>query len=277
MKAVRVAAVQLCSGSYGPDSLDDAVTRAAAAAEDADVVCLPESYAGFGDLDARRPWAFDPAAPHEGRTVAPFVALSRSSQAAFILGGTPEHAPDGRTFNTAAVVRAGKVLATYRKERLFDADLPDGTTLRESRQTAAGAPGQNVVVDLGGARFGLSICFDLRFGAHYADLRSAGAEVLLVPSAFTRPTGAAHWSVLLRARAIETQCFVIAPAQCGDHGNGRASWGHSLIVDPWGTVLADAGDVPSVAVAELDPAALANARARFGASAPGHAFSAPTT
>ena len=118
MEAVHVAAVQLCAGSYGPASLGDALERAANAAQRAAVVCLPESYAGFGGLEARRPWAFSAEAPAEGPTVAPFVALSRSTDAAFVLGGTPENADDGRTYNTAVVVQRGRVLATYRKERL---------------------------------------------------------------------------------------------------------------------------------------------------------------
>jgi len=256
--------IQLQSGSYGEASLEDALTRTEKAARDADLVVLPESYAGFGGLEARLPWAFDSDAPERGPTVAPFVAASRQTGATLVLGGTPEHARDGRTYNTALVVRDGAVVARYRKEHLFDARLPDGTALNESRHTAAGAPGQDVVVDVAGFGVGLSICFDLRFPEHYQRLRARGADVLLVPSAFTRPTGEAHWEVLLRARAIETQSFVLAPAQCGTHGGGRSSWGHALGVDPWGTVLADAGDSAGTIVVEVERAPLDEARARFG-------------
>ncbi len=261
---MRCAVVQLCALEYGEASLADALARTQAAAANADVVALPESYAGFGDLETRLPWAFETGSPERGPTVAPFVELSRTHAATLILGGTPERADDGRTFNTALVVRDGEIIARYRKERLFDARLPDGTELAESRHTAAGERGQDVVVPTSSLSFGMSICFDLRFPAHYQRLRARGADVLLVPSAFTRPTGAAHWEVLLRARAIETQCFVVAPAQCGEHGRGRSSWGHSLVISPWGEVLADAGDEPGTIVVSLDPQAIADARARFG-------------
>ena len=267
MNPLRLAAVQLQSGPYGQASLDDAVDRAREAATDSDLVALPESYAGFGDLEARKPWAFHPDDPAAGPTVAPFVDLSRASPAAFVLGGTPEHAADGRTYNTCVVVRGGQVVACYRKQHLFDAQLPDGTRLQESRHTAAGASGQDVVVRLGGFGVGLSICFDLRFPEHYQRLRQGGADILMVPSAFTRPTGAAHWEVLLRARAIETQCYVVAAAQCGEHGGGRSSWGHTLVISPWGEVLADAGEAPSIARVELHHEALADTRARFGTRA----------
>ena len=243
-------------------SLAEALARARDA--DADVVALPESYAGFGDLEARLPWAFDGDAPEQGPTVAPFVDLSRTNPATFVLGGTPERVGDGRTYNTALVIRGGELIARYRKERLFDARLPDGTRLQESRHTAPGQTEQDVVFDASGMSLGLSICFDLRFPEHYARLRARGADVMLVPSAFTRPTGAAHWEVLLRARAIETQSFVVAPAQCGEHGGGRSSWGHSVVISPWGEVLADAGEDPCTVVIDLDPQALTDARARFG-------------
>lgn len=262
---MRIAVIQLCSREYGESSLTDALTRTeVAAAAGADVVALPESYAGFGGLDARLPWAFESTAPERGPTVAPFVELSQRHAATLVLGGTPERVADGRTFNTALVVRGGEVVQRYRKEHLFDAQLPDGTRLQESRHTAAGAPGQDVVVAASGMGLGLSICFDLRFPDHYQRLRANGADVLFVPSAFTRPTGAAHWEVLLRARAIETQCFVVAAAQCGVHGGGRESWGHSLVISPWGEVLADAGEHPTTLEVTLDPAALSEARARFG-------------
>ncbi len=261
---MRAALVQLSSQAYGEASLADAVQRARDALSGADLVALPESYAGFGDLEARLPWAFDPAAPERGPTVAPFIELTEDSSATLVLGGTPERADDGRTYNTALVIREGRVVARYRKERLFDARLPDGTRLEESRQTAPGAPHQDVLVEAEPLKLGLSICYDLRFPDHYQRLRAKGANVLLVPSAFTRPTGAAHWEVLLRARAIETQSFVLAPAQCGEHAGGRSTWGHSLAISPWGEVLADAGEGPRTIDVELDPSALDRARARFG-------------
>lgn len=264
MSTTSLAIVQLSAGNYGPDSLDEATARTRLAATSADLVALPESYAGFGDLDARLPWAFDEAEPERGPTVSPFVEISRDSAATIVLGGTPERSVDGRTFNSALVLRGGRVIAKYRKENLFDATLPGGITLEESRHTAPGQPQQDVVVEADAFNWGMSICFDLRFPAHYQRLRTRGANVMLVPSAFTRPTGEAHWEVLLRARAIETQSFVVAPAQCGDHGGGRSSWGHSLVVSPWGEVLSDAGEESVTTVNTLDLQAVHDARARFG-------------
>ncbi len=264
MSTASLAIVQLSADSDWPGSLDDAVQRTRAAVDSADIIALPESYAGFGDLATRLTWAFDEAEPERGPTVAPFVERSRESQTAIVLAGTPERSGDGRTFNTSVVLQRGRVVAKYRKENLFDATLPGGIKLEESRETAPGARGQDVVVDLGAFSVGLSICFDIRFPVHYQRLRTRGANVMLVPSAFTRPTGEAHWEVLLRARAIETQSFVVAPAQCGEHGRGRSSWGHSLVVSPWGEVLSDAGEDPVTTVTNLDVRAVRNARARFG-------------
>ncbi len=264
MSTTSLAVVQLSAGGYGPESLNEAVEQTRLAAASSDIVALPESYAGFGDLQARLPWAFDEAKPECGPTIAPFLEISHASRAAIVLGGTPERSADGRTFNTALVLREGQVVAKYRKENLFDATLPGGVRLEESRQTAPGADGQDVVARLGGFSLGLSICFDLRFPEHYQRLRARGANVLLVPSAFTRPTGEAHWEVLLRARAIETQSFVVAPAQCGEHVGGRSSWGHSVVISPWGEVLADAGDEPGTIAVTLDLQAVRDARSRFG-------------
>ena len=264
MNTHSLAVVQLSAGGYDPKSLSDAVERTRSAAASSELVALPESYAGFGDLQTRLPWAFDEHHPEQGATVTPFLEISRVSKATIVLGGTPERSCDGRTFNTALVLRDGRVVAKYRKENLFDATLPDGTRLEESRNTAPGASGQDVVVEVGACSLGMSICYDLRFPAHYQRLRACGANVMLVPSAFTRPTGEAHWEVLLRARAIETQSFVVAPAQCGVHGGGRSSWGHSLIVSPWGEVLADAGEEAGTIAVTLDLQAVRDARARFG-------------
>jgi len=147
---------------------------------------------------------------------------------------------------------AGSIAVQYDKVNLFDVKLPDGTRYEESMHVIAGR--ERVLADTPQAVMGLSICYDLRFPEHYRALARAGAEVLLVPSAFTRPTGEAHWKPLIRARAIENQAFVIAAGQCGTHPGGRETWGHSLIVGPWGEVLAEAGDAPEVIVAEIDVA-----------------------
>ena len=152
----------------------------------------------------------------------------------------------------------GGIANRYEKIHMFDVDLPSGESFKESR---AYRPGDKVnVVDLPFGRLGMTICYDMRFPHLYRDLAKAGADILTMPSAFTAETGKAHWHVLLRARAIENGCFVIAAAQTGEHDGGRQTYGHSLIVDPWGRVLADAGETPGWIAADLDMAAVAKAR-----------------
>ncbi len=153
---------------------------------------------------------------------------------------------------------AGQVAARYDKIHMFDVAVPDGQSYRESKAYRPG--GAAVHADLPWGRLGLTVCYDLRFPQLYRALAQAGADFLTVPSAFTRLTGRAHWHVLLRARAIETGCFVLAPAQCGETSQGRQTYGHSLIVAPWGEVLAEAGEDPGVILAEIDPARVAEAR-----------------
>ena len=171
-----------------------------------------------------------------------------------------------RLMNRAFLIdAAGELRARYDKLHLFDVDLPGGESWRESAAYRAGEAA--VVADSPVGALGLSICYDLRFPDLYRALSEAGAEVLAVPAAFTRPTGAAHWEVLLRARAIEAGAWVIAAAQTGRHEDGRATWGHSLVIDPWGEVVLDMGETPGVGFAEIDPARLADVRARIPALA----------
>jgi deaminated glutathione amidase len=178
------------------------------------------------------------------------------------LGSLAVRRADGHYANRSFVIdAAGAVRARYDKLHLFDVDLPTGERWRES---ASYAPGEGaVVVDTPLGPVGLSVCYDLRFPALYAALSGAGAAILSVPAAFTRPTGAAHWELLLRARAVENACFVLAAAQAGEHEDGRATHGHSLAVDPWGEVLLDMGEAPGLAAVELDPARVADVRARL--------------
>ena len=158
---------------------------------------------------------------------------------------------------------AGAIRSRYDKVHLFDVDLSGGQSYRESATYLPG--GKAVVADLPWGRLGLSICYDLRFPGLYETLTGAGATILSVPAAFTRPTGEAHWETLLRARAIEAGAFVVAAAQTGTHQDGRSTWGHSLVVDPWGTVLLDMGEAAGHAVIELDLDAIATTRARIPA------------
>jgi len=182
---------------------------------------------------------------------------------------------DGKAANRSVLIAPdGAIAATYDKLHMFDVDLPNGETARES---ATYEPGDRAVTARAGPlNLGLTICYDLRFPALYRALALAGAEVMTIPAAFTRPTGEAHWEVLMRARAIETGAFVLAPAQGGRHEDGRGTWGHSLVVAPWGEVLAHLDhDEPGVLLADLDLTASAKARAAIPALANARAFSAP--
>lgn len=178
------------------------------------------------------------------------------------LGSLAVRREDGRLANRGVVIDAGgAIVARYDKLHLFDVALPGGESWRES---AAYAPGEATsLVDTPVGALGLSICYDLRFASLYAALSEAGAQVLAVPAAFTRPTGRAHWEVLLRARAIESAAYVVAAAQTGEHADGRATYGHSLVVDPWGEVVLDMGEAPGLGFAELDAGRIADVRARI--------------
>lgn len=198
--------------------------------------------------------AHDPALPV-------FSALARELDAWLLIGSLAIKVSDTKTANRSFLFAPdGRVTARYSKIHLFDVALASGEVYRESNTVAGGD--EAVVADTEFGPIGLSICYDLRFPQLYRRLAQKGAFLFTVPSAFTVPTGEAHWHVLLRARAIENGAFVIAPAQGGTHANGRKTYGHSLIVAPWGEVLAEAGTEPGVIVAEIDPALSALARAR---------------
>jgi len=152
----------------------------------------------------------------------------------------------------------GKIVSKYDKIHLFDVDLPNGDCYRESDSCAGGD--RAVLADTDFATLGLTICYDLRFPHLFRHLAKAGAHIIAVPSAFTVPTGRAHWEALLRARAIETGCFIMAPAQCGEHEGGRGTWGHSLIISPWGEILGEAGEEPGYFIIDLDMSRVVKAR-----------------
>lgn len=182
---------------------------------------------------------------------------------------------DGRAANRQALIDPhGAIVATYDKLHMFDVDLPTGERARESETYAPGD--RAVTAEVDGLKLGLTICYDLRFPALYRALALAGAEALVIPAAFTRPTGEAHWEVLMRARAIETGSYVLAPAQGGFHEDGRGTWGRTLAVGPWGEVLGVLDhDEPGVLLADLDPAAVARARAAIPALANARTFTGP--
>ena len=178
------------------------------------------------------------------------------------LGSLALRRGDGRFANRGFVIDAtGAIRARYDKLHLFDVDLPSGESWRESAAYAGGDTASVVATPVG--LVGMSICYDLRFADLYRALSNAGATLLSIPAAFTRPTGAAHWHVLMRARAIEAGAYVVAAAQTGHHADGRATYGHSLVVDPWGDVILDMGEAPGLRLAEIDEARLADVRSRI--------------
>jgi predicted amidohydrolase len=207
-----------------------------------------------------------PAAFEEARhpVLQAFTDLARERRVWLLLGSLGVHAADGRIFNRGYLLDPqGAVAARYDKIHMFDVELTEGAPLRES---ATIAPGDcAVLADTGFCTMGLTICYDLRFPHLYRRLAQAGADLLAVPAAFTRVTGEAHWHVLNRARAIENGCYVVAPCQYGTLPGGAACFGHSLIVDPWGAVLADGGDAEGVVLADIDPAEVGRARSRIPA------------
>ena len=219
-----------------------------AARRSATFVLLPENFVFLRSEGEPIP----EAQAVDGAWVSRFSALAKAHGITILLGSFPERIEgDSRVSNTSVLLGPeGGILAVYRKIHLFDIDVPGLAHLKESR---AVVPGDRPVVgETPFGKVGLSICYDLRFPELYRGYAKAGARILAVPSAFTDRTGKAHWEILLRARAIENLAFVLAPAQVGLHGPGRASHGHALIIDPWGTILAQVGDHEGLAVAELD-------------------------
>jgi predicted amidohydrolase len=244
-----------------------------AAAKGATLIATPE---GTNILQRKREPLFEKiAAAEDDVAVLGLRRLADELGVWLLIGSALVRRDDGQCANRAILVRPdGSVAATYDKLHMFDVDLPTGERIRESSSYTPGD--RAVVADAAGAKLGLTICYDVRFPALHNALAKAGAQVLTVPAAFTRPTGAPHWEVLLRARAIETGSFVIAPAQGGTHEDGRATWGHSMAVSPWGEVIALADhDEPCVLMAELDLDAVANARAAIPALQNARTFAGP--
>lgn len=271
----RAAAAQMCAGGDLAANLETCSRLVAeAAARGAALVVLPENFAFLGRTETDRlavAEVLDPEAP--GPILAALADLAARHRVWLVGGGMPEAIPAGRpasqpgaparTYNTCVTLDPdGRLVARYRKIHLFDVDIPGRAVLRESRGTAPGrAP---VVFDMPAARIGLSVCYDLRFPELYRALVvGRGAQVVLVPAAFTAHTGAAHWHVLLRSRAIENQCYVVAAAQTGQHNDRRASYGHSMIVDPWGTIQDELAGGEGLVVADIDLDLLAETRQRM--------------
>jgi predicted amidohydrolase len=260
--AMLAAAIQMRSGPDRAANEARALALVAeAAARGARLIGLPEMWEHIGPV-AQKTFA----GPLEGRQLQPLRELCARLSVWCIAGSIAERAAAEplRIYNTSALIApSGAVAAAYRKLHLFDVDIPDGARYRES-ETVAPGDARPPVVEVEGFRLGLSVCYDLRFPELYRALADGGADVIAVPAAFTAYTGRAHWEVLLRARAVENQAFVLAPAQAGRIGppqENRLAWGHACAVDPWGEVLADAGaEGEGIALATLDPARLAQVR-----------------
>jgi nitrilase len=256
---MRISVVQMNPGDDKAANIAAAerLIGAAVAEDRPDLVSLPEMWTSLGgsrETRHRNAEALPAPGGTGGAAYEALRALARRHRI-FVHGGSLAEAAEGRLFNTTVVFdREGAEIARYRKLHLFDIQTPDGTGYRESATYGHGT--EIVTAALGPLTAGLSICYDVRFPELYLALRRAGAEMIFVPSAFTLQTGKDHWEVLLRARAIETQCWIIAAATSGRHeerGEGRFTYGHSLIADPWGQVVAMAPDGAGFATARIEP------------------------
>lgn len=265
----RAACAQLCSTDDRERNLEICRTLAAKAAGDgAKLLVLPECFGFLGRREAdKHAVAEELAGDRPGPILGAVIEMATRHEMWVIGGGIAEKLPDDapeagtHTFNTCVVVSPkGELCARYRKIHLFDVDIPGGATLRESDSTVRGD--ELVTVETPLCKIGLTICYDLRFPELYRQLACRkGAELVVVPSAFTAKTGAAHWHTLLRARAIENQLFVLAPGQVGQHNASRKSYGHSLVVDPWGEILAEVEtDEEGLATADINLERLAEVR-----------------
>lgn len=223
----------------------------------AELVCLPENFSFLG-TDAEKIAHASQIATESEKFL---KKMAQRFQITILGGGFPVPMSADKFYNTALLVDpSGLELARYQKVHLFDVNLPDGNTYRESSTVMAGSELPPVYASPHLGKLGLSVCYDVRFPELYRHLSQQGADVLFVPSAFTAYTGKDHWQILLQARAIENTCYVIAPAQTGRHYAMRHSHGHAMIIDPWGSVLADAGVKPGVAIAEINFTHLAQVR-----------------
>lgn len=266
----KAAMVQMRSGLKPATNIDDAVRMIGEAKSvGAEYVLTPEMT---NILVAKREQLFAAVVEEEAdASLASLRELARKLGVYIHIGSLAiKISPDRAANRSFLVDPKGDIAARYDKIHMFDVDLADSESYRESRNYRPGELA--VLADLPWSRLGLTVCYDLRFPALYRALAEAGATMLAIPSAFTKQTGEAHWHVLIRTRAIENGCFVFAAAQGGKHENGRETYGHSLIVDPWGRILAEGGIEPGVVMAEIDPAEVANARARIPSLQHGRRF-----
>lgn len=267
------ACVQLRAGREVVPNVDLAVDLIEQAADEgAKFVATPENTSL---MEAKSTLLFEKAvAEEDDKALAAFRAVSASRKIWTLIGSLPIKVAADKLANRSFLIGPdGVVVARYDKIHMFDVDLGGGESYRESKNFRPG--GQAVTAELPWGKLGMTVCYDLRFPQLYRVLAEAGASFLTVPSAFTKPTGKAHWHVLLRARAIENGAYVFAPAQEGRHENGRETYGHSLIVAPWGEVIAEAEEGTGFIIAEIDPAKVAEARGRVPSLQHDRAFVVP--
>jgi deaminated glutathione amidase len=264
------ALVQMRSG-LSPQANLDAALRLIGEAKNsgADYVLTPEMT---NILEVKRERLFAAIAPEENdASLAAFRELAKKLGIFLHVGSLAIKLPGERAANRSFLIdRKGEIIARYDKIHMFDVDLAGGESYRESRNYRPGEIA--VAADLPWGRLGLTVCYDLRFPSLYRALAEAGCSFLAIPSAFTQQTGEAHWHVLNRARAIENGAFVLAAAQGGKHENGRSTYGHSLVVDPWGRIIAEGGSEPGVILATIDPAEVTAARAKVPSLQHGRRF-----
>jgi predicted amidohydrolase len=262
MSAVRIALYQAQSGIEPGANAAKLVAAVREAAEGGAAMLFTPEMSGMLDRDRER--ALGKARHEEEDEVLAAVRAAAAEHGIWVhLGSLALKGEAGKLVNRGFVIDgAGEVRARYDKIHLFDVDLPTGESWRESAMYDAG--GEAVIVaDTPVGKLGLTICYDLRFPELFQRLSEAGAEVIAVPAAFTVPTGRAHWQVLMRARAIEAELFIVAAAQAGHHEDGRDTYGHSLVADPWGELLLEMGGEPGLAFAEIDLSRIADVRARI--------------
>jgi len=258
MKSYLAAAVQMTSLPDLEKNLVEAETLIELAVrQGAELVTLPENFSFLGKEEDKVAQAHEIALQSEKF----LKTMAQRFQVTLLGGGFPVPVDDTKVYNTALLLDPNGVeLVRYQKVHLFDVNVPDGNTYQESSTVMPGNQLPPVCFSETLGNLGLSVCYDVRFPELYRHLAYKGADILFVPAAFTAYTGKDHWQVLLQARAIENTCYVIAPAQTGRHYAMRNTHGHSMIVDPWGVILADAGDQPGVAIAEINPTRLEQVR-----------------
>ncbi len=238
----------------------------------ADLVLMPEMVSLL-EMNPKKMFA-RVARQEDDKALAAYRALADELSTWILVGSLPILIEEGKVANRSFLLNAsGDIAATYDKIHLFDVDLPNGERYRESKNYVPG--GKATLAETPWGKLGMSVCYDLRFPHLYRAYGQAGARFLSIPAAFTKVTGEAHWHVLQRARAIENGCFIFAPAQCGKHADGRTTYGHSLIIDPWGGILAEGGTEPGVIIAEIDPAKVDEAHGRVPSLQHDRIFAAP--